>query len=154
LIVAAGARWIFEHPYAVQADEAAYINQVQLDVQRLVSGKEIRLAGRILLGDRTRPPAYRVLALPVLSITGFHTSIALFVSLVLTGISLIFIYLPARRISTPIAGAVALLFFFLSPEVVSASTLFSTEAPLFLSTAAMLYFLSVYWTCDSELPRG
>lgn len=152
LIVMAAARWIFDHPYAVQADEAAYINQVQLDVQRLVSGKVVRLAGRIILGDRGRPPAYRVLALPVLAVTGFHTSTARFVSLGLMGLSLCFIYLTARRIATPVAGAVAVLFFLLSPEVISAGMLFSTEGPLFVSTSAMLYFLSAYWS-SSELPH-
>jgi 4-amino-4-deoxy-L-arabinose transferase-like glycosyltransferase len=150
LILMAAARWIFDHPYAVHADEAAYINQVQLDVHRLLSGDLVRLAGRIILGDRNRPPAYRILALPVLALAGFHTETARFVSLALSGMSLWFICLTARRVATYMAGAVAVLFFLLSPEVVSASMLFSTEGPLFLATSAMLYFLSAYWSEGAE----
>lgn len=152
LILMAATRWIFDHPYAVHADEAAYINEVQLDAHRLLNGNLVRLAGRIILGDRNRPPAYRVLALPVLALVGFHTATARFVSLTLSGISLWFIYLTTRQFATYMAGAVAVLFFALSPEVVSASMLFSTEGPLFLATSATLYFLSPYWTHRSEYP--
>src|SRR5260370_20338187 len=55
LILMAATRWIFNHPYAVHADDAAYINQVQLDVHRLLSGNLVRLAGSIILWDRNRP---------------------------------------------------------------------------------------------------
>ncbi len=154
LIFMAAVRWIFDHPYAVHADEAGYLNQVQLDVHRLRSGNLVRLAGRILLGDRNRPPAYRVLAIPILAVAGFHTAAARFVSLSLWGMSLCFIYLTARRIGGYMSDAVAVLFFVLSSEVVAASIVFGTEGPLFLATSATLYFLSAYWGYGSEHQRA
>ena len=48
------------------------------------------------------------------------------------------------------AGAFAVLVFALSPEVVSASMFFGTDAPLYLATSAMLYFLFVNWTDPPE----
>jgi 4-amino-4-deoxy-L-arabinose transferase-like glycosyltransferase len=154
LIFMAALRWISDHPYAVHADEAAYLNQVQLDVHRLQSGNLVTLAGRILLGDRNRPPAYRVLAIPVLALAGFHTAAARFVSLSLWGMSLWFIYLTGRRVGNYMSGAVSVLFFVLSSEVVAASIVFGTEGPLFLATSATLYFLSAYWGYGSEHQRA
>ncbi len=52
------------------------------------------------------------------------------------------------------AGAFAVLIFALSPEVVSASIFFSTDAPLYLATSAMLYYLFVSWSDESKNPKS
>jgi 4-amino-4-deoxy-L-arabinose transferase-like glycosyltransferase len=154
IIMLAAIRWSLAHPYGIHWDEAQYFDDIGIDVQRLRSGLLLRLGGRILLKSFGHPPAFRLLALPVLGLFGFHTVTARLVSLACFGLSAWFIYLATRRIGTPIAGAFAVLVFSLSPEVVSASIFFSTDAPLYLATSAMLYYLFVCWTEGSTRPNN
>jgi 4-amino-4-deoxy-L-arabinose transferase-like glycosyltransferase len=154
LVVIAATRWILDHPYGIHWDEALYFNNVLRDLHNLYSGS-LRLLGSIFIGgDVRRPPANLLLALPFLALFGFHTAIARFVILACWGVSACFVYLTTRRISSSAAGALAVLVFCLSPEVISASIFFSTEGPLFLATSVMLYFLSFYWSDGAEHPRG
>src|SRR5208337_4586524 len=133
-------------------DEAQYLDDVGVDVQRLLSGNLLKLGGRILVKGWGIPPAYRLLALPFLSLVGFHTTVARMVSLACFGLSTWFIYQAARRIGDQVSGAIAVLIFSLSPEVVSASMFFGTDPPLYLATSAMLYYLLVHWSDPSERP--
>jgi len=152
VIIVAAIRWSLAHPYGVHWDEAEYLNWVAVDLQRLYSGMLLRLGGRILIGSQGMPPAYRVLALPFLVPFGFHPTAARLASLAGFGLSCWFIYLASCRIGSQTAGAFAVLIFSLSPEVVGASMFFGTDAPLYLATAAMLYFLFVYWSDPLERP--
>jgi 4-amino-4-deoxy-L-arabinose transferase-like glycosyltransferase len=154
LILVAASRWILEHPYAIHWDEALYFNNVLRDIHNLHSGSLRQLGSIVIGGDIRRPPANLLLALPFLTLFGFHTAIARFVTLACWGVSAWFIYLTMRRIGSPAAGAVAVLVFCLSPEVISASIFFSTEGPLFLATSVMLFFLSFYWSDGVEHQRG
>ena len=153
VIMAAAIRWSLDHPYGVHWDEAEYFNNVQVDVQRLQGGMLLRLGGRLLLKTWGRPPAFRLLALPFLALFGFHTFVARLVPLACFGLSAWFIYLAARRIASPVAGAFAVLVFALSPEVVSASIFFGTDASLYLATSALLYYLFAIWNDTSEHSR-
>ena len=152
VIIVAAIRWSLAHPYGIHWDEAEYLNWVGVDLQRLYSGKVLRLGGRILMGSPGIPPAYRVLALPFLAPFGFHTTAARLSSLAGFGASCWFIYLATRRVGSEMAGAFAVLIFSLSPEVVSASMFFGTDAPLYLATSAMLYYLFLHWSDPSERP--
>ena len=143
-------RWSLAHPYGTSWDEAEYINQVVIDAQRLETGRLLTLGGRILIKSWGRPPAYRLFALPVIALFGFHTVTARLASLACFGATSLFIYLATRRFSGQVASAFAVLVFALSPIVVSASSWLSTEGPLYLATSAMLYYLFVYWTDRSE----
>lgn len=151
-IMVASVRWSFDHPYGTSWDEAIYINQALVDAQCLDHGMLHRLGGRILLGSWGRPPAYRVLALPFLVLFGSHTASMRLLSLVCYGLSCLLVYLATRRITSRPAAALAVLVFALSPEVVSACMWFSTEGPLYLATAAMLYFVLASWTTEREHP--
>jgi 4-amino-4-deoxy-L-arabinose transferase-like glycosyltransferase len=91
--------------------------------------------------------------LPFFALFGFHTALARFVTLACWLAAAGFIYQTSRRIAGPVAGAVAALLFCLAPEVLSASTFFSTEGPLLLATSAMLYFLCDYWEDESGRQR-
>ena len=152
VIIAAAIVWSLQHPYGIHWDEAQYFDDVGLDLQRLKHGMLIRLGGRILIKSWGRPPAFRLLALPFLALFGFHTVIARLVSLACFVLSSWFIYLATRRIASSVAGAFAVLVFSLSPEVVSASIFFGTDTSLYLATAAMLYYLFVLWSDNSEHP--
>lgn len=149
LLAVAAARWILAHPYGIHWDEAYYFNVALADIHKLHSGNLRQWASILIGGDPFRPPAYRLLALPFLALFGFHTVLARFVTMALWLASAGFIYLTSRRIASPVAGAVAVLIFCLAPEVLSASTFFSTEGPLLLATSAMLYFVLDYWS-ESE----
>jgi hypothetical protein len=147
VLLAASTSWILAHPYAVQWDEASYFNQALTSIWRVHTGTLRQIVGVLLgSGDSTRPPAYRVLVLPFLWLFGLHIAAARFSSLALSCLSAAFLFSATRRVASPAAGAFALFVFLLSPEVVASSIFFSTEAPLFLATSAMLYFLFVFWS--------
>ena len=152
-IIIAATRWILDHPYGIHWDEALYFNNVLRDVHNLYSGSLRKLGSILIGGDIRRPPANLLLALPVLAVFGFHTAIARLVTLACWGVSGWLTFLTTRRISSPAAGALAVLIFCLSPEVISASIFFSTEGPFFVATSAMLYFASFYWSDDVPRPR-
>jgi len=154
VIMAAAIRWSLDHPYGAHWDEAQYLNEVAIDTQRLQAGMLLKLVGRILIKSGGRPPAYRLLAVPVLALFGFHTAMARLVTLACFGLSAWFIYLATRRVANQVAGAFAVLVFCLSPQVVSASIWFGSEGPLYLATSAMLYYLFVSWTDKSEQSRN
>jgi 4-amino-4-deoxy-L-arabinose transferase-like glycosyltransferase len=150
VIVVAGTKWSFNHPYPLHWDEALDINEAQIDTQRLQHGMLVRLVGRLFIKSLGRPPAYRLIALPFLGVLGFQASTARFTSVACFALSALFLYLATRRIARPAASAFAVLIFALSPVVVSANIWFSTEGPLYLATSAMLYYLFVTWTEPSE----
>jgi 4-amino-4-deoxy-L-arabinose transferase-like glycosyltransferase len=153
-VILAASRWIFDHPFGIHWDEALYFNDVLRDIHNLHAGSLRQLASIIIGGDVRRPPANLLLALPFLALFGFHTAIARLVTLACWGASAWFIFLTTRRIASPVAGAVAVLIFCLSPEVISASIFFSTEGPFFLATSMMLYFVSYSWSDEMERSRN
>ena len=154
VIMAAAIRWSLAHPYGAHWDEAAYLDQVAIDTQRLQAGMLLKLGGRLLMKCWGRPPAYRLLAVPVLAVFGFHTATARLVTLACFALTAWFIYMATKRIASQVAGAFAALVFCLAPQVVSASIWFSSEGPLYLATSAMLYYLFVSWTDTSERRRN
>jgi len=153
LILTAALFWALSHPFGIHWDEAEYINQSLVDTHRLQHGALYKLAGRILKSG-VRPPAYRVLALPFFVVFGFHTILARVVTLAWFALSSWFLFLATRRIAGPVAGALAVLVFCLSPEVIAASAFYSTEGPLYLATSAMFYFLFACWTETSDSARN
>jgi 4-amino-4-deoxy-L-arabinose transferase-like glycosyltransferase len=153
VLLAAAIRWSLAHPYGVHWDEAEYFNEVHIDVQRLQSGMLVRLAGRLLVKSWGRPPAYRLLADPILAVVGFSTFAARLVSLTCFAFSTWLVYLTVRRVASQAAASLAALVFALSPEVVSASIFFGTDTSLYLATSAMLYCLVVIWSEKSKEPK-
>jgi hypothetical protein len=150
IILAAGIAWSLHHPFPVHWDEAIDINEAQLDTQRLQHGMLLSLGNRLLIKCWGRPPAYRLLALPFLGLTGFHTTTARLISLACFAFSSLFVYLSTRRFTRRAASAFATLIFSLSPVIISASIWFSTEGPLYLATSAMFYYLFKIWTEKPE----
>jgi len=149
-IVIAAVVWSRAHPFGIHWDEAEYLDQVGIDVQRLWAGKILTLGGRILIKSWGKPPAYRLLALPVLGVFGFHPTTARLVSLMCYCLSCGFIFLATRRIAGRAGAAFAVLVFALSPEVVAGSIFFGTDAPLYLAVSAFLYYVMRAWTDGLE----
>jgi hypothetical protein len=151
-IILATIRWSLAHPYGIHWDEEKYLDEAGIDLQRLLSGHVLKVGGRILMKSWGIPPAYRILALPFLALFGYHATAARLVSMACFALSAWFIYLAARLIDGKVAGAIAVLIFTLSPDVVSASMFFGTDAPLYLATSAMLYYLFAFWSESTERP--
>src|SRR5438876_5546312 len=107
VVILAAISWSHAHPFGIHWDEADYLDQVGLDLQRLQAGKLLTLGGRILIKSWGRPPAYRLLALPSLAVFGFHVLIARLVSLACFALSSWFVYRATRRIAGGVAGAFA-----------------------------------------------
>ena len=145
MLIAAAIWWGLQHPFGTSWDEASYLNEAQIDAQRLRHGMLLRLAGRILLKSSGRPPAYRILALPVLGTIGFHTVALRLISLTCFVLSALLVYLAVRRVASAAGGGFAALIFCLSPIVIRANMWFSTEGPLYLATAALLYCVIRIW---------
>lgn len=150
VILAAAIRWSLAHPYGIHWDEASYLNEALIDAQRLRNGMLLKFGGRILLRSWGHPPAYRLLAGPFLALFGVGTTTARLVSLACYGLSSWYVYLSTRLVGSRIAGAFAVLVFCLSPEVIAASIFFGTDAPLYLATSAMLYYLLKSWSDPLE----
>jgi hypothetical protein len=145
-IAGATVWWSLQHPYGTSWDESQYLNEAQIDAQRLQHGMLLRLGGRILIMSLGRPPAYRIFALPILGPIGFHTAAVRLVSLACFALSSFLVYLTARRLGSSVGGGFATLVFCLSPIVIAACRWFSTEGPLYLATAATLYLIFEIWS--------
>jgi len=144
-IAAAAIWWSLQHPFGTSWDESQYLNEAQIDAQRLQHGMLLRLGGRILIMSVGRPPAYRILALPVLGLTGFHTAIVRLVTLACFALSSLLVFWATRRIANSSGGGFAVLIFCLSPIVIAAGRWFSTEGPLYLAVAATMYCIFEIW---------
>jgi 4-amino-4-deoxy-L-arabinose transferase-like glycosyltransferase len=154
VLLAVAVRWSLAHPYGAHWDEAEYFNDVHIDVQRLQSGMLLRWGGRLLLKSWGRPPAFRIIADPVLAVLGFRTFTARLITLTWFAFTAVFVYLTVKRIASQASAALAALVFALSPEVVSASIFFGTDTSLYLATSAMLYYLVTIWIEKPEHPRN
>ena len=145
LVLALSTVWVLGHPYPTGWDEAQYNSQLLSDAA-CVQAEGLVGVGKVLLcSDTARPPAFRVFVLPVILTLGVSPIALRFVSLAFFPITLLFIYLAAARVGGRVAGAFAVLALASCPEIVSATQTFGTEYPLYLATAATLYYLAANW---------
>lgn len=140
-LLASAVQWMHEHPCAISWDEAVYFNSVLAD-QRAIRDSGLRgLRLKILYGDKGRPPAYRILAIPFYVVFGFSPFTLRLVSLAFHWFGLVFLYLTTRKIASPKCAVLSVLVCCLSPDVLFSSVVFYTEYPMFLATTATFYFL-------------
>lgn len=150
VVMSAAVHWSFFHPFGTSWDESTYINETLIDDQRLGHGMLIPLIGRILIKSWGRPPAYRVFALPFVAAFGAHATVLRLLSVSCYGLSSGLVFCATRRVASTRAAALAVLIFALSPDIVSASMWFSTEGPLYLATAGLMYFTLTCWVNEGE----
>lgn len=144
-------KWNAHHPYGTSWDEALYINRVIMDAQEMEEGGVYRFARAILRRDTSRPPAYRIFAMPVVALFGGDPRLLRSLSLISLLLTTWLVYLTAHRLVGPCASTLAALSFILSIGVVHASLWFNMEYTLYLAIAASLYFILRHW--DSALPN-
>ena len=141
VLLVAAIRWSLAHPFGIHWDESGYLNEALIDAQRLRGGILLKLAGRLVLKAFGRPPAYRFIADPLLACFGPSTTIARLASLTCWGLTGWYVFRCVRLLASRAAAAIAVLILILSPEIVAASIFLGTDTPLYLATAAMLYYL-------------
>ncbi|MGO9019222.1 MAG: ArnT family glycosyltransferase [Syntrophobacteraceae bacterium] len=149
-ILMASLLWIVDHPYGISWDEARYLNQVQADIAHSEAHGFRGFVRALLLEEREIPPAYRAFAIPYTYLFGFSAIAARLVSLALLAATLLFVYLGARSIAGPEAGAFSVIFLCLCPEIIFLSMVFGTEPPLYLATGATLCFVFLAWNRKQE----
>ncbi|HEY9844971.1 MAG TPA: glycosyltransferase family 39 protein, partial [Candidatus Caenarcaniphilales bacterium] len=154
LVGIASIFWSINHPYGIHWDEASYINLAHKDIIFFKDQGFLGLAASIVGGDRSRPAAYRLLAIPITLIAGVDSGILRFISVLFWGISLIFVYLAAKRLAGPPAGGFATVFLGICPTIISSIMAYGTEYPLYLSIAATLHFLFLDWNCHRKASRN
>lgn len=137
--------WVLDHPFGTNWDEARYINNALKDVSNLRTGGLFELAKGLVAQDRTRPPAFRILVLPLTLIFGVHPALLRLISLVGLGVTLGFTFLAARCIAGVTAGAFAAVFLLTCPIVLGPHMRFYVDYPLYVAIAAFLYFLFRQW---------
>lgn len=137
----AGLIWIFAHPYGVGWDESYYINRAYFDVGSFQEDKLLDFIKVLARQDSTRPPAYRLLALPFTLTVGISPAILRILSLSFFWISLVFVFLAANQSAGVTCGAFAVIFLVISPIIIGPILHFGTEYPLYCAIAALLYFL-------------
>jgi 4-amino-4-deoxy-L-arabinose transferase-like glycosyltransferase len=147
----AGFFWLIDHTYGMDWDEALYINQAYKDFFSFKERGFYGLAKSIIVLDRSRPPAHRILVLPFTLIFGVNPVNLRLVSLISLGISIIFIYLSTKRIAGSVAGCLSAMFLATCPVIISNSMRFGTEYPLYLSISLTFYFLVLI--LNSKQPR-
>ena len=137
----AGCFWSTEHLNGAGWDEALYINQSYKDISSFEKGGVRGLIKSIFFLDRETPPAYRLLAFPLILIIGVNPGALRLLSLFFLGISLFFVYLCAKHLAGPLAGAFAATFLAICPIIIGSSMYYGTEYPLYFAVSATLYFL-------------
>jgi Dolichyl-phosphate-mannose-protein mannosyltransferase len=148
-IAIAASFWIMDHPFGTTWDEARYLNRAHRDVAFFRDGGVGNLLKVLVSEDRTRPPAYRLLVLPVTLLFGANAVLLRFLALAWLGVSLGLTFLIARRIAGPAAGAFAVAFLYLCPIVVGPGMRFYVDYPYYVAIAALLYFLLGDWERSS-----
>lgn len=146
--------WIQAHAYGTNWDEARYINRAYRDVAVFKKGGLGELLRVLVQEDRSRPPAYRLLALPITLLFGVSPTLVRLISLVSLWVSLGFIYLAGRRIAGSTAGTFAVIFLSVCPIIIGPSMRFYVDFPLYIAVAAILYFLFSDWNSEEQSSRN
>lgn len=142
--------WIFAHPYGTNWDESRYVNRIYRDVTLFQQGGIGEFLKGVINEDRSRPPAYRLIALPFNLLFGVNPATMRFVSLASLWVTLGFIYLAGKRIAGVTAGAFSVIFLAICPIIIAGNMRFYVDYPLQLAIAAILYFILLDWDREEE----
>ncbi len=140
-ILAAGALWASRHATGVTWDEADYINRVIQDRYTFQAEGLYGLIRTIGCHAPQRPPAYRMMVVPITIPFGVSAPVVRYVSIFVFALTLGIIYLLGRLLAGPACGAFTVLLLAISPVVLGSAITFGTEPVLYLSVAGTLYFL-------------
>ena len=130
--------WIVSNPLPATFDEAIYANAGIIDAWAVRHQGLRGFHHNFYFLDRIRPPAMRVLALPVTIFTGAPLTVLRAISLIGLLASAFFVALAVSGISGKEAGALAGALVMACPILVLSTRTFGTEYPLFLALGLAL----------------
>ena len=136
--------WILQHPFGTNWDEANYINQAIRDRSALYQGPW-ELLKAILRRDASRPPAYRILVLPVTALLGASPMVLRLFSWGTFGGTLWLMYLTGERLRDSATGGFVVCFLLGCPILIGPNMRFYVDYSLYLSIAGTLYCLFCQW---------
>jgi len=138
--------WNLRHPYSTGWDEANYINRIYEDSFAYEEGGIIGLAKALLVQGRIRPPAHRLMMLPLSLTVGPEPRILRFCSILFFLLTLFFFYKTVAILSGRPVGYMMAAMLAICPGFVAAAMRIYTEPPLFLGIASSFYFLVRYFS--------
>ncbi len=141
VILAAGVLWASRHATGVTWDEAEYVNRAIEDRYIFQAEGLYGLIRTIGCHAPQRPPAYRMMVVPITIPLGVSAPAVRYVSIFVFALALGLIYLVGRLMAGPACGAFAVLALAISPAVLGSIVTYGTEPALYLSVAGTLYFL-------------
>lgn len=144
--------WMLQHPFGTNWDEANYLNHVIQDRGALGQGPW-PLVKALLRRDMSRPPAYRILILPITTLLGASPTVLRFSSWVAFGMTLSLMYLAGQRLGDRSTGGFIVCFLLACPILIGPNMRFYVDYSLYLSIAGTLYFLFCQWDNLKQRPR-
>ena len=141
-ILSAGALWASRHVAGTDWDEGGYINRAIQDRYMFQEEGLYGLLRAVGAQEGSRPPAYRMMVLPITIPFGVSVAVIRYVSILLFAVTLWLVYLLGLRLAGPACGAFSTLLLATNPCALGCSTKFYTEPSLYLSVAGTLYFLT------------
>ncbi|HEY6137543.1 MAG TPA: hypothetical protein VI670_07240 [Thermoanaerobaculia bacterium] len=141
-VAAACAAWIRENPLPSYFDEALYAIQANIDVWAARTHGLGGVRTAVLHVDTFRPPAMRLLALPVTLMASPSVTVLRAISLAGFFAAAAIAAIAVQRAAGAVAGAVAFTFTMALPILVLATRMFGTEYPLLLAIALLLLGLT------------
>jgi 4-amino-4-deoxy-L-arabinose transferase-like glycosyltransferase len=142
VILAAGALWASRQATGTDWDEAGYINRAIRDRYTFQAEGLYGLVRTIGCHEAQRPPAYRMMVVPITIPFGVSTAGVRYISIFVFAATLAIVYLLGRRLAGPACGAFTVLLLVTGPTMLLHAVTFGTEFPLYLSVAGSLYFLT------------
>lgn len=152
IITVAAVFWIVQHPFGTNWDEANYLNQAILDRTALTQGPWDLIKG-LFRRDVARPPAYRILVLPITALVGAHPTVLRLFSWLALGVTLFLVYLTGQRLVDRGTGGFAVCVLLACPIVIGPNMRFYVDYSLYLAIAGTLYFLFCQWDKPADQPR-
>ncbi|NEQ49717.1 MAG: hypothetical protein F6K11_06225 [Leptolyngbya sp. SIO3F4] len=136
--------WIVQHPFGTNWDEANYLNQAIQDRSVFNQGPW-QLIKAILRRDPARPPAYRILILPITVLFGANPTILRLASWVAFGCTLFLMYLAGRCLRDEATGGFVVCFLLTCPILIGPNMRFYVDYSLYLAIAGTFYCLFCQW---------
>jgi 4-amino-4-deoxy-L-arabinose transferase-like glycosyltransferase len=146
--------WILDQPFGSNWDEARLMNSARQDAAAFWNDGILGLARSIMGSDRSRPPAARIMVLPITLPFGVTSATLRIISLVSLWGSLFLTYLAASTIAGAMAGAFATIFLIACPIVIAPNMRYYVDFPLYLSIALLMYFLLRDWQREQPSRYG
>ncbi|MBT9317526.1 glycosyltransferase family 39 protein [Leptothoe spongobia TAU-MAC 1115] len=144
--------WILQHPFGTNWDEANYLNQAIQDRSALNQGLWDWVKA-ILRRDSARPPAYRILIVPITQLLGANSVVLRLSSWLSFTCTLFLMYLVGKRLCERAVGGFIACFLLACPILIGPNMRFYVDYSLYLAIAGVLYCLFCQWDNPTQHPR-